>query len=405
MKFIHCADLHLDSPMVGLKELPSQIFKRLQDSTFEALTKIVDAAIVQGVDFVVLAGDLFDGEDRSIRAQIKFRNEMERLVERDIPVYIVHGNHDHLGGSWAQFSLPNHVHIFSDKVDVKRFDKKDGTSVHLYGFSYPRRHVYERIIDHYKKKQDADFHIGILHGNVEGNTEHGKYAPFTVKELIEKDFDYWALGHIHKRQILQTNPPIIYSGNTQGRNRKETGEKGCFLIQLTQDGADIQFIETSSVIWKEKLLDATEATSFQDIYELCKNAINEEREVNKGIILSLSIDHIEIPHQELSMILNGDLLDALQEEEKEEAEFVWLAKIIINEKWRWDHEQLARESDFYAELFQTALEFKNTDDCITALYHHPDAKKLLQKLDEDEREELVHEAENLLVQLLVKDRG
>ena len=135
ISFIHGADLHLDSPMVGLSYLPKEIFERLKESTFTALSKLIDAAIQHSVDFVILAGDLFDEQDRSVRAQTRLRKEMERLKAHKISVYIIHGNHDHLNGEWIHLNMPENVHIFSDKVEMKTFVKSN-TVVHLYGFSY-----------------------------------------------------------------------------------------------------------------------------------------------------------------------------------------------------------------------------------------------------------------------------
>ena len=119
ISFIHAADLHLDSPMVGLKHLPANILSRVRESTFVALQKLTMAAIDQQVDFVILAGDLFDGEDRSLRAQSRFRAEMLKLFEKDIPVYVIHGNHDHLNGSWVHLDMPANVFIFTSKTEVK----------------------------------------------------------------------------------------------------------------------------------------------------------------------------------------------------------------------------------------------------------------------------------------------
>ncbi|WP_066295070.1 metallophosphoesterase family protein [Bacillus sp. FJAT-29937] len=400
--FIHAADLHLDSPMVGLMNLPKEIFSRLQDSTFEALKTIVDNALIHQVDFVIIAGDLFDGENRSIRAQIRFRKEMERLEEKNISVYVVHGNHDHMEGNWTHLEMPKNVHIFSHEIEGVRFVKNENVSVHLYGFSYPRRHVYDKMINHYKKKLGADFHIGILHGHLEGNNEHDKYAPFSIKDLLDKDFDYWALGHIHKRQTLHTNPPVIYSGNIQGRNRKETGSKGCYLVQLTENAAELQFIETSAVRWKEMSADVSKASSFQHIYDICKDMMQEIRLENKGVIVSLNLDHVNLPEQDRKSITNGDLLDALQEEEWEEEAFVWISSLTINEKTEWDREHLAKESEFYAELFMTADQYDFINSSISTLFNHPDARRLLQEITDEEKSEIAKEAEKLLVNMLYK---
>jgi len=403
VRFIHAADLHLDSPMIGLKHLPERIFRKLKESTFEALGKIVDAALFHQVDFVIFAGDLFDGEDRSIRAQARFRKEMERLAKQNIAVYIVHGNHDHLEGNWTHLPLPENVNLFSKEVETMKCTKVDETSVHLYGFSYSKRHLFDRMIAFYEKEQGADFHIGILHGNMDGNEEHGKYAPFTLSELLEKEFDYWALGHIHKRQIIHTQPPIIYSGNIQGRHRKETGLKGCYLIDLTKEGCNLEFIESSVVIWEDVRLDAANQTSFHDIYLLCKNIIEEKRRDNIGTILSFTIENIAIPESEFIGLINGELLDILQEEEDEET-FVWVSTVTVCANRQWNREQLEKDSDFYSELFQIAGQLDGITKSIAPLYHHPIARKFLGEMTLEEKNNLAKEAEELLVSLL-KSKG
>lgn len=402
VRFIHAADLHLDSPMVGLKQLPQTIFRKLQESTFDAFTKIIDSALIHNVDFIILAGDLFDGEDRSIRAQTRFRKEMERLEKKNIPVFAVHGNHDHLDGNWAHLPMPENVHIFSHEVETVKYTNSGGTVVHLYGFSYPKRHVLERMVDRYAKVQGADFHIGILHGHAEGSSDHGNYAPFKLRDLLEKGFDYWALGHIHKRETLNEQPPAIYPGNIQGRNRKETGRKGCYLVNLTEAGADLEFIETSSVVWEEKTVNVSDASTFHDIYSVCRRIMEESRKEIKGTILSLVLKDVNIPDQDKKALANGELLETLQEEEKEERSFVWISDISISEKVEWSKEQLANESDFYSELFKTAEEYEKLGNSVASLYEHPSARKYLEGFSEEEKRKLASEAESLLVNLLYK---
>lgn len=402
VRFIHAADLHLDSPMIGLKHLPERIFRKLQESTFEALRKMVDAALMYEVDFIIIAGDLFDGEDRSIRAQTRFRKEMERLAERKIAVYVVHGNHDHLEGNWTHLPMPENVHLFSHQVEAVKLSKANGTTVHLYGFSYPKRHLYERMVPLYCKEQGADFHIGILHGSVEGNSEHGKYAPFTLTELLEKEFDYWALGHIHKRHDVCFQPPVVYPGNIQGRNRKETGMKGCYLVDLSESSCNRKFIETAVVIWDDVLLDASELASFHDIYNQCRSLIEEKRTSENATILSVTIENVAIPIQEFSALKNGELLEVLQEEEKDEGNFVWISELMINEKQLWTREQLEKDSDFYSELFQIANQHDELNKSIASLYNHPLARKYLAELTVEEKNKLVQDAEELLVRLLIR---
>jgi DNA repair protein SbcD/Mre11 len=400
--FIHAADLHLDSPMVGLKHLPPTILQRLQESTFTAFTKIVDDALRLNVDFVIIAGDLFDGEDRSVRAQSRFRKQMERLAASQIQVFIVHGNHDHLDGKWAHLELPENVQVFSENVEVKKYVNSEQVGVHLYGFSYPQRHVFERKIDDYIKSGEADFHIGILHGHNEGNSEHGRYAPFSIKDLLDKQFDYWALGHIHTRAILAEEPPIVYPGNIQGRNRKELGMKGYYHVTLSSAGCQLAFLRSSDVIWNEMEIDASNANNFSDIYSLCRNLIEETRTEKEGQLIDITIRNIPSDGLLREELENGELLDVLQEEEKEETSFVWPFRLTLDEKIHWNREQLEGEADFYHELFSAIDDYHGLDDCLSQLYQHPTARRFLQRISEGDQNKLVQDAENILVKLLYK---
>ncbi len=406
VKFIHCADLHLDSPMSGLKYLPEAIFQRLQNSTFKAFTNIIDLAIRTEVDFVVISGDLFDGADRSLRAQAKFRNEMDRLQRYGIQAYIIHGNHDHLGGSWTKMTWPDNVHVFAANIEVKKFTKQDGTSAHIYGFSYPERHVTERWIEKYEKVSGADFHIGLLHGHSEGVSEHGVYAPFHLTELLQKQFDYWALGHIHKREVLHAEPPVIYAGNPQGRNRKESGAKGCYLVTLTERGAEYQFNETNDVQWLVQTIDGSEITNQGSLFDLCQNAVQANRIEGKGIVLTLEIVNLnQIEAGEMNSGLVDELLATLQEQEQEQAtdEFVWTREIKISSSKSYDREQLTVQGGFFSELFTTIDDFESFEEALSPLYRHPTARKHLSELAQAEKNSLLEEAERELLQLLSQE--
>ncbi|MGG0719224.1 DNA repair exonuclease [Robertmurraya massiliosenegalensis] len=399
VKFIHGADLHIDSPMLGLQSLPNAIFKRILESTFRAVEHLVSAAIQHQVDFIILAGDLFDLEDRSVRAQVFLRKQLERLQKEKIEVFIVHGNHDHLGGNWTKMGLPSHVHVFGKDVETKVFTAQNGSKVHLYGFSYPERHVFERKIQDYKRKEGADFHIGILHGNLEGSSNHGNYAPFEVKELLEKDFHYWALGHIHQRTILHEEPPIIYPGNTQGRHRKEQGMKGCYLVELNESEVQLDFIETSEIIWTELEIDAKNISTFDELYRQCVEEIDGLRLDGRGVLATLKINYLK----KRDSALIGDLLDIFQEGEKEEDSFVWVIRVQAEEKISWNREELAQDSDFYGELFQTMDRFTNIEETLATLYKHPSARKYLSTLTENDLKEITLNAETMLMEKLLKE--
>nr|WP_263328422.1 DNA repair exonuclease [Neobacillus sp. Marseille-Q6967] len=400
ISFLHAADLHLDSPMVGLKHFPGNILSRLRESTFTALEKLTKAAIDLQVDFVILAGDLFDGEDRSLRAQSRFRSEMQILEQKGIPVFVIHGNHDHLNGSWVHLDMPSNVYFFDSKVEVKEFVTKRGEMVHLYGFSYPERQVYDRKIEDYLKKEPADFHIGILHGNEGGRADHDNYAPFSVKELLEKQFDYWALGHIHKRAVLAETPPVVYPGNIQGRNRKESGIKGCYHVTLTELEACLEFVETSDVVWEEIFIDASGANRFQDILSLCQQEIERLRKEQSGILLTLNLENVHLENQREKRTLDIELLDVLLDDENEEESFVWISDLRVQYSQEFDRESLKAEANFYEELFKTFDGIDHVDDALSSFYQHALARKHLPSLTKEEQKDLLKKAEKLLVNLL-----
>ncbi|WP_251554880.1 metallophosphoesterase family protein [Neobacillus muris] len=402
ISFIHAADLHLDSPMVGLKYLPAEILARVKESTFTAFKKVTAAAIEREVDFVIIAGDLFDGEDRSLRAQSRFRAEMLKLEEKGIPVFIVHGNHDHLKGSWVHMEMPRNVHIFDTEVECKTITAKTGEIVHLYGFSYGTRHVFDRKIDDYQKVAGADFHIGILHGNERTRTDHDNYAPFSIRDLQEKEFDYWALGHIHKRAVLSESPPVVYPGNIQGRNKKETGRKGFYHVSLTNYGSEMDFIEASDIVWEEASIDVSAAVSFHEIYQLCLQAINQFRRDGIGTLLSLTLNNVHLTDELEAKSLDRDLLELLLEDEKDDQSFVWLVNLTILTGKQADRGQLKLEANFYSELFDIIdhYQVQDQDQALAPLYEHSLGRKYLTGLTEQEKRELVERAEKLLIDLL-----
>lgn len=362
-----------------------------------ALKKLVDMAIDKKVDFLIIAGDVFDGEDRSLRAQIRFRQEMDRLFKHNIAVYLIHGNHDHLGGTWTKVDLPSNVVVFGEDVEQHTF-KNERVMVHLYGFSYPRRQVFERKIEHYHKVEGADFHIGILHGNDGGDSAHSNYAPFSIGELLEKDFDYWALGHIHKSKKLSESPPILFPGNIQGRHHKEQGPKGCYLVTLSDSLQQLDWIDTSDIEWDSLSIDLGNISTFLEVFQLCLDHINQLRsEKPKARIVQLEL--MNVKHIDgVEGILNGELLALLQENEAEEKDFIWISSIRVIEN-RINKEHL-KEDGFYNELSNTIAHYEQLTEAIETLYNHPLGRKHLKRLTNEEQESMINDAEQILIQLL-----
>lgn len=374
VQFIHGADLHLDSPFIGLKTLPDFLWEKIYQSTFTALTNLVNHAIDKQVDFVMLAGDIYDSDDRSVKAQAFLKTEMERLNQAEIPVFICHGNHDYIENSGLHLKMPENVELFSETVETKWLTTKNGERIAVSSFSYNSRWVTKRMITEYPKKHEmADFHIGMLHGFSEGlETSHGHYAPFTINELKSKGYDYWALGHIHTRQVLEIQPPILYAGNTQGRSSKETGIKGCELVTLTLGDSSIETLETQDIQWETLEISLAKRSTLDEVYRKIKETIEIKEGSQKNYLLTIElVDTKDLLPNVLKKIIQGELLEALQQISATEP-FIWgnqlkikkratedtTEKMFIMEEWLHGIEELSKENQFNQStnsLFDFAL--------------------------------------------------
>ncbi|WP_278848077.1 metallophosphoesterase family protein [Leuconostoc lactis] len=251
MKFIHAADSHLGNPFKGLdRELPAALKQLVQASTMHAFEKMITQALTAQVDFLVIAGDLYSATENSPKVQVFVYQQFERLNQANIPVYLSFGNHDFEADQHAHLPWPTNVHVFSQDVATQRFTLASGERVALTGFSYQTpRQMQPVLTDFPVKSTTDDYHIGLYHGAL--GKAGDPYAPFTLQGLLTKRYDYWALGHIHVRQTLHEQPFVGYSGNLQGLNRKETGEKGYYLVTATQ-GKLVPVFQPSTVIrWEE----------------------------------------------------------------------------------------------------------------------------------------------------------
>ena len=251
LRFVHAADLHLDSPFRGLANTAPKLRDALQAATLGAFERIVDHTIQCKADFLVLAGDLYDSKDRSLRALVAFRRQMERLAERDISAYIVHGNHDPLNGWGSEFQLPPNVTTFTGKPKTDPVIRRGKEIARVTGVSYARERVTENLAANMKAESDSPYSVALLHANVGGQTGHADYSPVTLDELLVSGFDYWALGHVHTRSVLATDPATVaYPGNPQGRNPREPGPRGCLQVDIDRNGdAHLSFVDTSIARW------------------------------------------------------------------------------------------------------------------------------------------------------------
>jgi exonuclease SbcD len=248
MRVIHAADLHIDSPLRGLGRIEGAPVDQIRLATRMAFRRLIDRCLDESAALLLLAGDVFDGEWRDFNTGLFFVRELSRLRETGARVVMIRGNHDADSVLSRSVPLPDHVTtLAADLAETVVFEDL-GVAVH--GQSYVTRSVEENLARAYPAPLSGYCNIGLLHTNAVGSADHGNYAPCTVGQLVGHGYDYWALGHVHRREILSRAPWVVYPGNLQGRHAKETGAKGCAVIEL-EDGqiSSVEQVDMDVVRW------------------------------------------------------------------------------------------------------------------------------------------------------------
>ena len=249
IKFLHAADLHLDSRLDGLQRYEGAPVERIRSACRRALENLVELAIGEKVAFVLLAGDIYDGDWSDYNTGLYFIRQMVRLNEAGIGIFMISGNHDAANRMTRALRLPPNVTMLStEKPESHRLEDL-GVVIHGQGFATGA--VTEDLSKNYPPPQCGYFNIGLLHTCIEGAEGHDRYAPCTLPGLKNKGYDYWALGHIHKGSVLCKDPHVVYPGNIQGRHIRETGPKGCFLGTLMDNRLNgLEFRRLDVVRWE-----------------------------------------------------------------------------------------------------------------------------------------------------------
>lgn len=255
MRFLHAADLHIDSPLRGLDSREGAPVDRLRGATRQAFVALIDLAIRRHVNLVILSGDLYDGDWTDFRTGLFVHAQLARLADHGISVFVVRGNHDAESVISRQLPSQPHVHVFSARSAQTRVLQDLRVAVH--GRSFPDRAVTEDLIPGYPAPVAGCFNIGVLHTSLTGSPDHGTYAPTRLDLLVSTGYDYLALGHIHARQVVRESlPRIVFPGNLQGRHARETGPKGCEIVTV-EDGqiTHSEFVALDVVRWHLLCLD------------------------------------------------------------------------------------------------------------------------------------------------------
>lgn len=405
--FIHTADLHIGSPFRGLKDVNENLRNKLLQASRDAFHCLIAAAIENKVDFVLICGDSFDSASGSLAEQFIFATGMRRLMEYNIAVYIITGNHDPLSDWSRNLRLPENVTVFGpDKPQRMVFQKNGSDATAIYGVSYAKREETRNLALRFQRQSDDPFSIALLHGTTGNPGNHDPYCPFSLDDLRNTDMDYWALGHIHKREIIHpANPMVVYPGNIQGRHFNEAGKKGCYLIRVSDNRIEEpQFLPLGKVIWINQSINLSETEYMDALTALLENHINELQ--NKYPDCSLLIR----PEFTGSTPLYADLANAAALDEllnqlnqlyRQSGNFVFFSRPKNHTLPQIDLEERRLATDFFGELLRE----------VDSLRQHPEElKKVLSELNDElpanisrrlneevDEEELLNAAEQILV--------
>lgn len=327
-RFIHAADIHLDSPLRGLETYPDAPVEQIRGAARRAFDNLIELALTEEVAFVLLAGDLFDGDWKDYNTGLYFMHRMGRLQEAGIRVFLVAGNHDAAGQLTRSLRLPENVTLFGSKRPETSILSDPGVAVH--GQSFAARAVSEDLSQGYPGPEPGLFNIGLLHTSLSGRPGHEPYAPCSPEGLAAKGYDYWALGHVHQREIVAELPWIVFPGNIQGRHIRETGPRGCTLVTVADgrvvevDARDLDVLRFALVRVRPE-----QRARLSDVLDLTRTALEQECAAASGRPLAVRVS-LEGP-AEAHHLLHRQA-DQLREEVRGLAATlgdVWLEKLIV----------------------------------------------------------------------------
>jgi len=366
IRFLHASDLHIDSPLRGLDRYEGAPVTRLRTATRSALERLVDKSLEEKIAFVLLAGDIYDRDWQDFHTGLFFREQMVRLDRAGIRVFMVQGNHDAQGVISRQLILPPNVTVFSSRT-AQTFQIAE-LAVAIHGRSFPERVVTEDLVPSYPDLVPDFFNIGLLHTSLTGRPGHDTYAPTDLATLTAKGYDYWALGHVHAREVVSEAPRVVFPGNLQGRNANETGAKGCELVTVEAGRIEAEFVALDVVRWNQVVvaldgLDRLEALgdAFREaLAPVLVGATDRLHAVRVTLTGSTALHRLEANQP-------GTLAAAVQAvaQDVSDAE-VWIEQVRLELTTPMDRAQAAQRQDAMGELIRLVDSIAGDDAALTS---------------------------------------
>jgi DNA repair exonuclease SbcCD nuclease subunit len=367
-KFIHAADVHLDSPLRGLSRYESAPAASIRDACRRAFDNLVDLAIEEKAAFVLLAGDLYDGDWKDYSTGIFLSRQMGRLGRHDISVFAVAGNHDAANQMTKALDSPANMKMLSSrKVETIRLDE---LAVAIHGRSFGTQHVDENLAAGFAPAERGIFNIGLLHTSLDGREGHAVYAPCSADDLRSKGYQYWALGHIHKQEFVSQDPWIVFPGCIQGRHIREAGAKGCVLVTV-EDGA-VSAVETCPLDvmrWIECSVDLTDTAETREVFERARMSIENHSASADGrpIAMRIRFEGATSISDELSAFPErfDQQIKAIGAEIAGDA--LWIERVENSTVGKLDLESRLSDDSAFGKLLQDILATPHSPDKIVGL--------------------------------------
>ncbi len=367
MKFLHAADLHLDSPLRGLERYEGAPVEQLRGASRRAMENLVDLCLAEAVDFVLLAGDLYDGDWKDYSTALFFAAQVSRLRQAEIPVLWVRGNHDAASRMTKHLRLPDNSVEFPSNQPTTRVLDQLGVAVH--GQSFATAAVQDDLAATYPEPVAGAFNIGLLHTSVTGRPGHAPYAPCRLETLAGKGYDYWALGHVHAREVLCEQPLVVFPGNLQGRHARETGAKGATLVEVDDGKATAAHRTLDVVRWARIDVDASDCANADDVVDGARARLEDELAATGGrslaariVVRGGSAAHAELHNQpeRWRNALRAAATDV-------EPEGIWIERVELATDPPVDTATIAAREDAVGALLRSLHQVRDDPDRVEAM--------------------------------------
>ncbi|MCY4541264.1 MAG: DNA repair exonuclease [Rhodobacteraceae bacterium] len=327
-RFVHTADIHLDSPLTSLALRNERLAELVGNATRQSFSRIIDLCIEEDVDALLIAGDLYDGDQTSMHTARWFAQEMDRLHRAGKATFIIRGNHDAASRITRQLKLPPSVRVFGPTAETEAFESADGLQVAVHGISFAEPHSPASLLGEFGPPVPDAFNVGMLHTSLGGSTGHDPYSPCSVQDLENAGYDYWALGHIHRREVHAGNTTIVMPGIPQGRDIGERGRKSVTLATVA-DGRRVELEERATALVQFELerVDAAGIEDWNDLIGEVSSVIElaAKRRASMELVLRLQLVGATELHWQIQRDI--DVLASEATRAGEDAGSIWIDKV------------------------------------------------------------------------------